>query len=85
MDTQNTNEKEYFLLAKRVIKHLDFSDNSTNTGRPVIHLFAMRSFKGELECLRQFLATENPLKRMKIDFYFTLKVLFVLKIFKFLS
>ena len=85
MDTQNTNEQEYFLLAKRIIKHLDFSDNSTNTGRSVIHLFLMRSFKSELEGLRQFLATENPLKRMKIDFYFTLKVLFVLKIFKFLS
>ena len=35
--------------------------------------------------LRQFLATERPLKMMKIVFYFTLKVLFVLKIFKFLS
>ena len=35
--------------------------------------------------LRQFLATERPLKMMKIVFYFTLKVIFVLKIFKFLS
>ena len=39
--------------------------------------------------LRQFLATERPLKMMKIAFYFTLKVLFVFKykykIFKFLS
>ena len=29
--------------------------------------------------------TENPLKMMKNAFYFTLKALFVLKIFKFLS
>ena len=35
--------------------------------------------------LRQFLATERPLKMMKIVFYFTLKVFFVVKIFKFLS
>ena len=32
-----------------------------------------------------FLATESPLKMMKNAFYFTLKALFVFKIFKFLS
>ena len=37
------------------------------------------------QSLRQFLAPESPLKKMKNAFYFTLKVLFVLKIFKFLS
>ena len=41
--------------------------------------------KGALTGLRQFLATESPLKMMKNTFYFTLKALFVLKIFKFLS
>ena len=35
--------------------------------------------------LRQFLAAESALKMMKITFYFTSKVLFVLKMFKFLS
>ena len=35
--------------------------------------------------LRQFLATESSFKMMKNVFYFTLKALFVLKIFKFLS
>ena len=35
--------------------------------------------------LRQLLATESPLKIMKNAFYFTLKALFVLKMFKFLS
>ena len=41
--------------------------------------------KGTLSGLRQFLATESPLKLMKNAFYFTLKALFVLKVSKFLS
>ena len=41
--------------------------------------------KGALFCLRQFLATENPLEMMKNAFSFTLKALFVFKILKFLS
>ena len=41
--------------------------------------------KGALEGLRQFFITESPLKMMKNAFYFTLKALFVLKVFKFLS
>ena len=41
--------------------------------------------KGILSGLRQFLATESPLKMMNNAFYFTLKALFVLKIFKSLS
>ena len=40
-------------------------------------------FKGAFLVLRQFLATESPLKMIKNAFCFTLKVLFVLKIFKF--
>ena len=43
------------------------------------------SSKGAVSGLGQFLATENPLKMMKHTFYLTLKALFVLKIFKFLS
>ena len=35
--------------------------------------------------LRQLLAAERSLKMTKNDFYFMLKALFVLKIFKFLS
>ena len=42
-------------------------------------------FKGALSGLRQLLATESSLKILKNAFYFTLKGLFVLKIFKFLS
>ena len=43
------------------------------------------SLKGALSGLRQFLATESFLKMMKNAFYFALKALVVLKIFKFLS
>ena len=45
----------------------------------------MPSFQDVLSCLRRFLATESPLKRMKNAFYFTSEAIFVLKIFKFLS
>ena len=47
--------------------------------------FSLSIFKGALQGLRQFLATESLLKMMKNAFYFTLKALFVLKIIKFLS
>ena len=43
------------------------------------------SLKGALPSLRPFLETEIPLKLMKNTFYFTLKALFVLKVFEFLS
>ena len=39
--------------------------------------------KGALSSLKQVLATEVPLKVMKNAFYFTLRALLVLKIFKF--
>ena len=42
-------------------------------------------FKGTLPDLRQFLATESPLKMMKNAFYFTSKAIFALKMFKVLS
>ena len=41
--------------------------------------------KGALSGVRQFVAAGNPLKMMKNAFNFTLKALFVLKIFRFLS
>ena len=41
-------------------------------------------FKDALSGLKQLLAIESPLKKMKNAFCFTSKVLFVLKIFKFL-
>ena len=42
-------------------------------------------FKVALSGLRQFLASESPLKMIKNVFYFNSKALFVLKIFIFLS
>ena len=43
------------------------------------------NIKGPLSGLRRFLAAENSLKMMKNAFYLMLKVLFDLKIFKFMS
>ena len=43
------------------------------------------TLKGALQGPRQFLTFESPLKKLKHAFYFTLKALFVLKVFKFLS
>ena len=45
----------------------------------------MYSIKGAFSGLTQFFATESPLKMMKNAFYFTLKSLFVLQLFNFLS
>ena len=41
--------------------------------------------KGTLSGVRQFLATQSPLKVLKNAFYFTSKAPFVLEIFKYLS
>ena len=43
------------------------------------------AFEGAISGLKQFLETESLLKMMKNVFYFALKALFVLKVFKFLS
>ena len=42
------------------------------------HIYLIVALSG----LKQFLATESPLKMMKNAFYFTLRALFILKIFK---
>ena len=49
-----------------------------------MELITKGNIKGALEGLREFLASESPLKKMK-NASFTLKTLFGLKIFKFLS
>ena len=52
----------------------------------VSYIYWLIYFKGALSCLKQFLATESPLKMMKNKFSFHLKRLFnVLNIFEFLS
>ena len=40
-------------------------------------------FEAALSGLRQLLTTERPLEMAKNTFYFTLKIIFVLKMFKF--
>ena len=47
--------------------------------------YTLNRVKGRLSSLKHFLATESPLKMIKNAFGFTLKALFVLKMFKFLS
>ena len=47
--------------------------------------YFFHQIKGTLSGLRQFLITESPLKMMKNGFCFTLKALFVIKIFTFWS
>ena len=44
---------------------------------------AYHIIKGTLKILREILISESPLKMMKNAFYFTLKALFILKMFKF--
>ena len=51
--------------------------------RVFLSVSSTECIKGVLSDLRQFFATEIPLKIMKYVFYCTLKDLFVLKIFKF--
>ena len=48
-------------------------------------LYYILLLKDVLPGLRQFLATESPLKLMQNAFYFTLEALFVLKIYIFFS
>ena len=50
-----------------------------------VYLINTSLFKGALLGLGKVLVTESPLKMMKNAFHFTLKALFVLKTFKFLS
>ena len=47
-------------------------------------LAAISYIKGTLSDLRLFSAIESPVKMMKNAFYFTLKALFILQIFKLL-
>ena len=82
----------YRKLLKKNLKYKNILYNSTGlsadwTSREFQNqsIVFSRKIKATLSDLRQFLATESPLIMMKNAFYFTLKILFVLKIFKFLS
>ena len=56
-----------------------------STSSKISEKLLFKQIKGPLLGLRQFLTTESPLNMMKNNFYFILKALFVLKIFKFFS
>ena len=74
------------LLCQMYIQYLaTFLDFIWNTKIIKSLLGKIVRLKGTLSSLRQVLATESPLKMMKNALYFTLTVLFVLKMFKFLS
>ena len=77
---------KYYIIQKSFwLKILVFFLSLTNLIFADSHLKIHPAVKGTLSGLRQFLAIESVLKMMKSDFYFTSKVFFVLKIFKFLS
>ena len=59
--------------------------NVTTINYSVVIFQEVELLKDPLSGLRQFLASESPLKLMKNAFYFTSKFIFVLKIVKFLS
>ena len=71
---------------KKELKIGNVSENQ-GTANELLKLINRRfkKLKGTLSGLRQFLRNGSPLKMMKNAFYFTLKALFVLKIFTFLS
>ena len=65
---------------------LDLSGHLETANLKIYSLLrALGTFNDPLSGLRQFLATESLLQMMKNTFHCTLKALFVLKLFKFLS
>ena len=71
---------------KELIKKLKtFSNVLRNENKNTINAISSYGIKGTLSGQTQFLATERPLKIMKNAFQVALEILFVLKMFKFLS
>ena len=76
---------------KRTIKYVSLNNQQFKARATLVNinsdetLFLPFPFKDAFYGLRQFFITESPLKMMKKAFYFTLKALFVLKMFKFFS
>ena len=60
------------------------SPKSVNASQEKQQKSLLNQLKDLLSGLRQFLATESPLRMVKNAFYLTLKALFVIKIFTFL-
>ena len=89
--TENKNAYQKWLFLRPIQRRLSPISNFwlLNRGNTTIKIsFLKENFyhlKGVLAGLRQFWATESPLKMMKKALYFISECLFVLKIFKFLS
>ena len=81
--------KEHLRLTAFVYFQTNFKNSRSieSYNWPAFFLLDRLSFYwiGASSIMRQFLATESPWKMMKNVFYFTLKAITVLKIFKFLS
>ena len=60
------------------------SPKSVNASQEKQQKSLLNQLKDVLSGLRQFLATESPLRMVKNAFYLTLKALFVIKIFTYL-
>ena len=79
-----SNKPQKVLMKETIAKKLFITEYSEPCQTSRMERFA-KIIKGALSGLRKILATESRLKTMKNAFYFTLKALFVLNIFKFLS
>ena len=80
-----TPKQNFNNLQKKFLECVKTGRNDSKFTIAKYHISTMEIIKGTLSCLRRLLATESSLKMMKNAFYFTLKALFVLKIFKSLS
>ena len=85
------NKSHYNIKSNNYFESLDNFESPTKSLDMSQGLWLSRTgnekvkIQGALSGLRQFLATETPLKMMKNAFNFTSKAFFILKIFKFLS
>ena len=74
------------VIFRHLVLLLDLSGHLETANLKIYSLLrALGTFNDPLSGLRQFLATESLLQMMKNTFHCTLKALFVLKLFKFLS
>ena len=81
--------KRYKMTKRQIFEKFDnLSEDELNTRNKEVYVkndVMTTVIKVALSGLRQYSANESPIKMMKNAFYFTLKALFLLKIFKFLS
>ena len=86
-DTFETRKRPFSILFHQSFFNLhDCTFKDTHREKaPVNKTPTLSEIKGALSGLRQYLATESPIKIMRNVFYSISRALFVLKIFRFLS